>query len=75
MNVKLDYGNNDLFKKRKRFIFLQAEDGIRDVVRARGLGDVYKRQGERRHRGVFRLRVGLRRRKWIDRGRRNERLY
>ena len=26
------------------FVF-QAEDGIRDLVRARGLGDVYKRQG------------------------------
>ena len=25
-------------------IFLQAEDGIRDLVRSRGLGDVYKRQ-------------------------------
>ena len=25
--------------------FLQAEDGIRDLVRSRGLGDVYKRQG------------------------------
>ena len=24
----------------------QAEDGIRDLVRSRGLGDVYKRQGE-----------------------------
>mgnify|MGYP003381535966 CR=1 FL=1 len=24
---------------------LQAEDGIRDLVRSRGLGDVYKRQG------------------------------
>ena len=24
--------------------FFQAEDGIRDVVRSRGLGDVYKRQ-------------------------------
>ena len=23
----------------------QAEDGIRDLVRSRGLGDVYKRQG------------------------------
>ena len=23
---------------------LQAEDGIRDLVRSRGLGDVYKRQ-------------------------------
>ena len=27
--------------------FFQAEDGIRDLVRSRGLGDVYKRQGER----------------------------
>ena len=27
-----------------RFCF-QAEDGIRDLVRSRGLGDVYKRQG------------------------------
>ena len=26
--------------------FFQAEDGIRDLVRSRGLGDVYKRQGE-----------------------------
>ena len=25
-------------------IFLQAEDGMRDLVRFRGLGDVYKRQ-------------------------------
>ena len=31
---------------RTRFIsfFFQAEDGIRDLVRSRGLGDVYKRQ-------------------------------
>ena len=28
--------------------FFQAEDGIRDLVRSRGLGDVYKRQGEHR---------------------------
>ena len=27
-----------------RFVFCQAEDGIRDLVRSRGLGDVYKRQ-------------------------------
>ena len=33
-----------IFKKRKRFFF-QAEDGIRDQPRSRGLGDVYKRQG------------------------------
>ena len=26
--------------------FFQAEDGIRDLVRSRGLGDVYKRQLE-----------------------------
>ena len=29
--------------KDKQFFF-QAEDGIRDVERSRGLGDVYKRQ-------------------------------
>eukprot|EP00656_Telonema_subtile_P013700 TRINITY_DN16961_c0_g1_i1.p1 TRINITY_DN16961_c0_g1~~TRINITY_DN16961_c0_g1_i1.p1 ORF type:complete len:165 (+),score=17.48 TRINITY_DN16961_c0_g1_i1:31-525(+) len=31
--------------------FFQAEDGIRDLVRSRGLGDVYKRQYQRRVRG------------------------
>ena len=34
------------------FFFFQAEDGIRDLVRSRGLGDVYKRQGLRR--GIYR---------------------
>ena len=29
------------------FFFFQAEDGIRDLVRSRGLGDVYKRQVDR----------------------------
>ena len=29
------------------FLFFQAEDGIRDLVRSRGLGDVYKRQAKR----------------------------
>ena len=29
--------------------FFQAEDGIRDLVRSRGLGDVYKRQLENRN--------------------------
>ena len=29
------------------FFFFQAEDGIRDLVRSRGLGDVYKRQAEK----------------------------
>ena len=32
------------------FFFFQAEDGIRDLVRSRGLGDVYKRQLFRRGR-------------------------
>ncbi|CZT61170.1 hypothetical protein CDFC105_104045 [Clostridioides difficile] len=27
--------------------FFQAEDGIRDLVRSRGLGDVYKRQRDK----------------------------
>ena len=30
--------------KRGCLFFFQAEDGIRDLVRSRGLGDVYKRQ-------------------------------
>ena len=29
-----------------RGFFFQAEDGIRDLVRSRGLGDVYKRQDQ-----------------------------
>ena len=29
---------------RSGVFFFQAEDGIRDLVRSRGLGDVYKRQ-------------------------------
>ena len=29
---------------RSVIFFFQAEDGIRDLVRSRGLGDVYKRQ-------------------------------
>ena len=33
--------------------FFQAEDGIRDLVRSRGLGDVYKRQGHDRLIGVL----------------------
>ena len=28
-------------------ILFQAEDGIRDLVRSRGLGDVYKRQHDK----------------------------
>ena len=30
--------------KESSCFFFQAEDGIRDLVRSRGLGDVYKRQ-------------------------------
>ena len=33
-------------------VFCQAEDGIRDLVRSRGLGDVYKRQTHARSRQV-----------------------
>ena len=33
-----------MFKEFVVFFFFQAEDGIRDLVRSRGLGDVYKRQ-------------------------------
>ena len=32
--------------------FFQAEDGIRDLVRSRGLGDVYKRQHDACHDGA-----------------------
>ena len=32
-------------------VFFQAEDGIRDLVRSRGLGDVYKRQPVESHMG------------------------
>ena len=31
------------------FFFFQAEDGIRDLVRSRGLGDVYKRQEKNKY--------------------------
>ena len=31
---------------RSHVFFFQAEDGIRDLVRSRGLGDVYKRQAD-----------------------------
>ena len=36
----VDLGGRRIIKK----FFFQAEDGIRDVERSRGLGDVYKRQ-------------------------------
>ena len=37
-------GGVTLIFKDNRFMFIKAEDGIRDVERSRGLGDVYKRQ-------------------------------
>ena len=47
--------------------FFQAEDGIRDLVRSRGLGDVYKRQviGEHAERRLVALlrELGVRRRR------------
>ena len=40
MVLRYYYSSLDIFF----FFFFQAEDGIRDLVRSRGLGDVYKRQ-------------------------------
>ena len=39
--------------------FFQAEDGIRDLVRSRGLGDVYKRQTKTFFAGAIMLAIGL----------------
>ena len=39
--------------------FFQAEDGIRDLVRSRGLGDVYKRQFLNRQTASRRERLSL----------------
>ena len=39
------------------FFFFQAEDGIRDLVRSRGLGDVYKRQHQAVSHGLLRAEV------------------
>ena len=39
--------------------FLQAEEGIRDLVRSRGLGDVYKRQIVIRHRILLEKEIEL----------------
>ena len=33
-------------REKREVFFFQAEDGIRDLVRSRGLGDVYKRQSQ-----------------------------
>ncbi len=42
------------------FFFFQTEDGIRDLVRSRGLGDVYKKQGKGRSEGGGRCGEGSR---------------
>ena len=39
--------------RRNSLCFFQAEDGIRDLVRSRGLGDVYKRQEQDRVKVAF----------------------
>ena len=44
------------FVVRIAFFFFQAEDGIRDLVRSRGLGDVYKRQDQN---GLVRMVNGI----------------
>ena len=36
---------DELYTVYRCVFFFQGEDGIRDLVRSRGLGDVYKRQG------------------------------
>ena len=41
--------------------FFQAEDGIRDLVRSRGLGDVYKRQALHHEDAHDRTRAGAQR--------------
>ena len=38
------YSPKECMYRTYMFFFFQAEDGIRDLVRSRGLGDVYKRQ-------------------------------
>ena len=49
--------------------FFQAEDGIRDLVRSRGLGDVYKRQAFVEHELManFGVRIG-----YVWRGQRDQ---
>ena len=40
------FGIGLVFGVRLCFFFFQAEDGIRDAQESRGLGEVYKRQGQ-----------------------------
>ena len=46
--------------------FFQAEDGIRDLVRSRGLGDVYKRQDKHRQNLKVFVEAAKRRREPVD---------
>mgnify|MGYP007112056165 CR=1 FL=1 len=46
------YDNDGVSADWRGCVFFQAEDGIRDLVRSRGLGDVYKRQGDDRRVGA-----------------------
>ena len=48
------------------FFFFQAEDGIRDVERSRGLGDVYKRQAKQQNYSVNGVRTIITQNKLID---------
>ena len=51
--------------------FFQAEDGIRDLVRSRGLGDVYKRQPDVRESAIRRDRTPEKTR-WVDKQQRDQ---
>ena len=42
--LSADFDNIISVERTNCLVFFQAEDGIRDLVRSRGLGDVYKRQ-------------------------------
>ena len=44
MHYRIDANVNGCKQEEACFFFFQAEDGIRGLVRSRGLGDVYKRQ-------------------------------
>ena len=50
------------------FFFFQAEDGIRDLVRSRGLGDVYKRQPQERHLKVLLIEDDVQTASYVARG-------
>ena len=48
MSVSIDLYTSEDGVRRDGVFFFQAEDGIRVLVRSRGLGDVYKRQEQYR---------------------------